>query len=77
MRRGPNGPKLEKETTLGIVRWTRVTDAELRTDEPLDVLVEGLHKTRKNRLKNDLHDRLARGRDAKHVVVPREARGYY
>ena len=49
-------------------------DAELRTDEPLDVLVEGLHETRKNGLENDLHDRLAGRRHAEHVVVPREAR---
>ena len=45
-----------------------------RTDEALDVLVERLHEPRKDALKNDLHDRLARGRHAEDVVVPREAR---
>ena len=49
-------------------------DAARRADEPLDVLVEGLHEATENGLENNFHDRLAGRRDTEHVVVPREAR---
>ena len=71
VERGPNGPKTSSD---GHESKAPPQDAARRADEPLDVLVEGLHKTRKNGLENDLHDRLACWGDTEHVVVPREAR---
>ena len=53
MRRGPNGLKLDKETTPGIVRWPRVDGVTLRDGTPrahqlervrdVDALREVLH----------------------------------